>query len=76
MTGSKNHTAIALTIKAIRAMRQGNIKSGQCPHPVIRRKHNELDMSILQTRRRKEEEEEAGRRKEEGGRRSSRKKKG
>ena len=27
---------IALTIRAIRAMRQGNIKSGQCPLPVIR----------------------------------------
>ena len=39
MRGSKNHAAIALTIRAIRAMRQGNIKSGQCPHPVIRRKH-------------------------------------
>ena len=36
MIGSKNHAAIALTIRAIRAMRQGNIKSGQCPHPVIR----------------------------------------
>ena len=35
MRGSKNHAAIALTIRAIRAMRQGNIKSGQCPHPVI-----------------------------------------
>ena len=38
MRGSKNHAAIALTIKAIRAMRQGNIKSGQCPHPVIHKR--------------------------------------
>ena len=42
MRSSKNHAAIALTIRAIRAMRQGNIKSGQCPHPVIRRKHFSL----------------------------------
>ena len=38
MRGSKNHAAIALTIRAIRAMRQGNIKSGQCPHPVIHKR--------------------------------------